>query len=70
MKNTLTTWSGGKDSCFAVMQAIQQGYTPTVLLNVLNEKGEISGSHGIPAAILQAQARAAGLPVSLITSSW
>lgn len=69
-KNALCSWSGGKDSCFAWMQAIQQGYTPKVLLNVLNEEGKISRSHGIPAAILQRQAEMAGLPAYLISSSW
>ena len=66
----LCSWSGGKDSCFALMQAIEQGYSPKVLLNVLNEEGKISRSHGIPAAILEAQAAAAGLPIHLISSSW
>lgn len=69
-KNSVCSWSGGKDSCFALMQAINQGYTPKVLLNVLNEEGKISRSHGIPAHILQAQAKAAALPVLLISSSW
>jgi diphthine-ammonia ligase len=69
-KNTLCSWSGGKDSCFALMQAIKNGYMPAVLLNVLNESGEISRSHGIPAAILQLQAKAAGLPIKMIASSW
>lgn len=69
-KNILCSWSGGKDSCFALMQAIQLGYTPRVLLNVLNEEGKISRSHGIPSAILQAQAEMAGLPIHLISSSW
>lgn len=52
------------------MKAIEQGYTPAVLLNVMNETGKISRSHGIPASILQAQATAAGLPIHLISSSW
>lgn len=69
-QNSLCSWSGGKDSCFALMQAIQQGYTPKVLLNVLNEEGKISRSHGIPAHILQQQADVAGLPLRLISSSW
>lgn len=69
-KNILCSWSGGKDSCFALMQAIGLGYTPKVLLNVLNEEGKISRSHGIPSSILQRQAEAAGLPVHLISSSW
>jgi len=70
MSRILCSWSGGKDSCFALMQAIQAGYTPTVLLNVLNEAGKISRSHGIPSAILSAQAAAMQLPVHLISSSW
>ena len=68
--NTLCSWSGGKDSCYALMQAMNQGYQPKVLLNVLNEEGQISRSHGIPAEILQAQACAASLPLHLIASSW
>lgn len=70
MKNVLCSWSGGKDSCFALMQATRLGFNPKVLLNVLNEEGKISRSHGIPAAILQAQAALAGLPIHLISSSW
>lgn len=70
VSNCLCSWSGGKDSCFALMKAIQSGYTPKVLLNVLNEEGKISRSHGIPSSILQAQAAAAGLPIRLISSSW
>jgi diphthine-ammonia ligase len=69
-KKILCSWSGGKDSCFALMQAIQQGHQPKVLLNVLNEEGQISRSHGIPIAILQAQATAANLPIHLLSSSW
>jgi diphthine-ammonia ligase len=69
-KNTLCSWSGGKDSCFALIKAIEQGLQPKVLLNVLNEEGKISRSHGIPALILQMQAKAAGLPIQLISSSW
>jgi uncharacterized protein (TIGR00290 family) len=68
--NTTCSWSGGKDSCFALMQAIEEGYRPKVLLNVLNEEGKISRSHGIPAEILEAQAKAANVPIHLIASSW
>ena len=52
------------------MQAIQQGFVPKVLLNVLNEEGKISRSHGIPKHILQQQANSIGLPIKLINSSW
>jgi diphthine-ammonia ligase len=68
--NTTCSWSGGKDSCFGLMQAIKQGYKPRALLNVLNEHGLISRSHGIPSEILKAQAEKAGLPMYLFPSSW
>jgi diphthine-ammonia ligase len=67
---SLCSWSGGKDSCFALMLAIRLGYSPKVLLNVLNEEGRISRSHGIPSGILKAQAASAGLPIHMISSSW
>ncbi len=70
LMNFLSSWSGGKDSCFALMKAIQADMTPAVLLNVMNESGKISRSHGIPENILRAQALAAGLPIHLISSSW
>jgi diphthine-ammonia ligase len=70
VRNSLCSWSGGKDSCFALMKAMTEGYIPKVLLNVLNEEGKISRSHGIPSAILEKQAAAAGLPIHLIISSW
>jgi uncharacterized protein (TIGR00290 family) len=69
-KNSACSWSGGKDSCFALMQAMKQGYVPKVLLTVLNEEGKISRSHGIPAHILQSQAKMAALPALLKSSSW
>jgi diphthine-ammonia ligase len=64
------SWSGGKDSCYALIKAAQAGYLPTVLLNVLNEHGNVSRSHGIPRNVLLAQAEAASIPIKLIASSW
>lgn len=68
--SALCSWSGGKDSCFALMKAKAEGYTPAVLLNVLNEEGKISRSHGIPSAVLQRQSALAGIPIKMISSSW
>jgi uncharacterized protein (TIGR00290 family) len=64
------SWSGGKDSCFALMQAVQMGYTPVVLLNMMNENGRISRSHGLPPAILQQQAAAMQLPLVATPTTW
>ncbi|MEW7290722.1 diphthine--ammonia ligase [Aquimarina sp. 2304DJ70-9] len=72
MNNTsfLCSWSGGKDSCYALHIAETQGLTPVVLLNVLNEYGDRSRSHGIPKEILEAQANALELPIHFFESTW
>src|SRR5882757_7570486 len=52
------------------MQAIPQGYTPKVLINMMNENGKISRSHGLPLAVLQQQAAAMQLPIIATPSTW
>jgi diphthine-ammonia ligase len=66
----LVSWSGGKDSCFALMQAKTAGYKPAVLFNVMNEQGNISRSHGLPLSVLTQQATAMGIPLVTIAASW
>ena len=70
MKYFVTSWSGGKDSCFAMMQAISLGYTPVVLLNMMNENGRVSRSHAIPKAILEKQAAMLRFPIVARPASW
>lgn len=64
------SWSGGKDSCYALMKAIANGAIPRALLNMMNENGQISRSHGLPPGILRQQAEALGLPLLAIPTSW
>ncbi len=66
----LCSWSGGKDSCYALIKAIQLGYEPKVLLNMMNENGEISRSHGLTLAILKQQAIQMKLPLIAIPTTW
>lgn len=66
----ICSWSGGKDSCFALMEAVRQGFRPAALLNVLNENGQISRSHALPVSLLQQQANALQLPLTTVASSW
>jgi len=68
--NFLCSWSGGKDSCYAFYKATQLRYIPTVLLNVMNEYGDRSRSHGIPKEILLAQGEAIGIPIHFFNSTW
>ena len=66
----LSSWSGGKDSCYALMKAVEQGLQPTVLLNMMNENGKVSRSHGIPLSILQQQAKQMQVPLVAIPATW
>ena len=68
--NFVTSWSGGKDSCYAMMQSILQGFIPKVLLNMMNENGKVSRSHGLPLSILNQQAQKMGLPLEGIPATW
>lgn len=60
-KSVIATWSGGKDSCFAAYKAVQQGYTLTALANTISHDYQRVRFHGLPAAIIQAQAEAIGV---------
>lgn len=68
--NFVTSWSGGKDSCYAMMQAVAQGLKPKVLLNMMNENGKVSRSHGLPLSILKQQAQKMNLPIVTIPATW
>ena len=64
------SWSGGKDSCFALMKQIAQGDQLKVVMNVMDENQEYSKSHGLTQDILQAQAKALSVPIQLAAASW
>lgn len=66
----MCSWSGGKDSSYAFFKAMELGYRPKVLLNVMNEYGDRSRSHGITKPVLEAQADALNLPIHFFNSSW
>ena len=68
--NAGVSWSGGKDSCYAAMQAIEQGYQLKALVNMMNENGIISRSHGLPFSVLQQQATAMNVPIIATPTSW
>ncbi|HEX8577450.1 MAG TPA: diphthine--ammonia ligase [Flavobacterium sp.] len=65
-----TSWSGGKDSCYAMIKAIEQGFVPKVILNMMNENGKVSRSHGLPLSILHQQAEKMNLPLETVPATW
>jgi uncharacterized protein (TIGR00290 family) len=64
------SWSGGKDSCYALMKALQDGHTLHAIVNMMNENGKVSRSHGLPLSILEQQARAMQVPLIAQPTSW
>lgn len=66
----ISSWSGGKDSCYALMLTLLKGYKLSAMLNMMNENNKISRSHGLTASILNQQANAVGVPIIAIPSSW
>ena len=68
--NTIISWSGGKDSCFATMKAIENGYKPTVLLNMMNENGKVSRSHGLTEFILNQHSENLGISLLTVPATW
>lgn len=68
--NVITSWSGGKDSCFALMKALESGHKLKWLLNMMNENGEISRSHGIPIDLLNQQAERLNTAITTVPATW
>jgi len=59
----ISSWSGGKDSCFACYQAICEGYNVSHLLNFISKEYKRVSFHGTEAKLIQLQAEAIGIPL-------
>ena len=66
----LMSWSGGKDSCLALWRARRAGMTVPLLITAMDESGTRARSHGVPPALLQAQADSLGARLQLYQASW
>jgi diphthine-ammonia ligase len=65
-----SSWSGGKDSAYALHLAIESGAKPGLLITMLTETGLRSRSHGLSRELLLAQADAVGVPIHFEATSW
>jgi uncharacterized protein (TIGR00290 family) len=59
----LLSWSGGKDSTWALRVALATYHTPIVLLTTVNQDYRRIIMHGVRNELLNAQAEALGLPL-------
>jgi uncharacterized protein (TIGR00290 family) len=71
MKRVLLSWSSGKDSAWSLHVLRQQGDLEVVgLLTTLNSEFDRVAMHGTRRSILEAQAKAAGLPLWVVPLPW
>jgi diphthine-ammonia ligase len=66
----VTSWSGGKDGCFACYQAIRQGYHISHLVNFIAQEHSRVRFHGTDAKLIQMQSQAVGIPLLQKETSW
>lgn len=66
----VVSWSGGKDCCLALYLAVKAGLRVWTLLNMRVEGGGRSRSHGLRDSVVEAQARALGLNLLAVDTSW
>lgn len=66
----IVSWSGGKDSCFALHEAILNGYNISYLLNFISKESKKVRFHGTEAKLIQLQAKAIGIPLLQKETSW
>src|SRR5579863_3050431 len=59
------SFSGGKDSMLALDRALRSGLRVARLVTLYDEASERVRFHGVPVAVMLAQAEALGLPISL-----
>lgn len=65
------SWSSGKDSAWALHELRAQGEHEIVgLLTTLNQSSDRVAMHGVRRELLEAQARAAGLPLLQVDLPW
>lgn len=64
------SWSGGKDSALALWRAQCDSPGRATLLTMFTEDNERSRAHGLPRAVLAAQAQRMGLPLVTASASW
>lgn len=67
-KKVSISWSGGKDSAFALYQVLEENELEVVSLHTsLSEEHKRVGMHGTPEALVEAQASRIGLPLHKIS---
>jgi len=66
----VASWSGGKDSCSALYEAIDKGYEISHLVNFISKEFHRVSFHGTEARLIQLQSQAIGIPLLQKETTW
>ena len=66
----ISSWSGGKDSCFACYLALGQGYKISHLVNFVSKEFNRVSFHGTEARLIQLQSQSIGIPLLQKQTTW
>jgi len=66
----VASWSGGKDSCFALYEAVDKGYKISHLVNFISKEFHRVSFHGTEARLIQLQSQAIGIPLLQKETTW
>lgn len=68
--SAVLSWSSGKDAAWALWTLRQRGVEVIGLVTTLDQATGCVGAHGVPRVVVEAQARAAGLPLQAVELPW
>jgi diphthine-ammonia ligase len=68
--NYVVSWSGGKDSCLALYEALRLGCKVTHLVNFISDEERRVRFHGTDAGLIVLQGAAIGIKVAQYETSW
>ena len=66
----IASWSGGKDGCFAMYQALQQGYRISHLVNFISRDSQRVSAHGTVPGLVKLQSECIGIPLVQRDTTW
>ncbi len=69
-RSYLMSWSGGKDSCLALYEALRLGYRVSRLMNFISTDPKRVRFHGTNPGLIQLQGEALGIPVHQPETTW
>lgn len=65
----IVSWSGGKDSCLALLESLTNGYNITHLVNFISEDYERVRFHGTEAELIRLQSKSLNIPLVQVKTS-